>query len=142
MIWTRDQRTNGFGLACREQSWSIAVKVNLGSFPFMLFFTTDKSNASTKEGSVSDRDHYGNEWRLTASGQLEVAAPGAEVVVVWDRPGSLAQSVATDDHGFIWLVAGAKVYFSNPRAIADSETPDASEQRPGSPGTFTAVNPG
>ena len=86
------------------------------------------------------RDHYGNEWRLTASGQLEMLAAGAASVVALEQPDS-AQSVATDDHGFVWLVAGAKVYFSNPRAIADTETPDASARQPGSPGIFTAVKP-
>jgi hypothetical protein len=39
---------------------------------------------------VPNRDHYGNEWRLTASGQLEVVAPGAAGVVVWEQPGSMA----------------------------------------------------
>ena len=86
-------------------------------------------------------DHYGNEWRLTASGQLEVVAPGAAGVVVWEQPDTMAQSVAMDDHGFVWLVAGPKVYFSNPRAITDTETPDASPQQPGSAGIFTAVKP-
>ena len=90
---------------------------------------------------MPDLDHCGNEWRLTASGQLEVVAPGAAGVVVWEQPGSMAQSVATDDHGFVWLVAGPKVYFSNPRAIADTETPDASAKQPGSAGIFTAVKP-
>ena len=58
------------------------------------------------EIAVTVRDHYGNEWRLTPGGQLEVVAPGAGGVVVWDQPGSPAQSVATDDHGFVWLMAG------------------------------------
>ena len=91
------------------------------------------------EITVPVRDHYGNEWRLTPSGQLEVMVPGAVGVVVWEQLGSPAQSVATDDHGFVWLVAGGEVLFSNPRAIVDTETPDASAQQPGSVGTFTAV---
>ena len=61
------------------------------------------------EITVPVRDHYGNEWRLTPSGQLEVMAPGAVGVVVWEQLGSPAQSVATDDHGFVWLVAGGEV---------------------------------
>ena len=85
------------------------------------------------------QDHYGNKWQITTNGQLEVIAPDGEVVVVWDQPNALAQSVATDDHGFVWLIAGAKVYFSNPRAIADTETPDASPKQPGTADTFTAV---
>ncbi len=98
-----------------------------------------ESNPSTMEIAVTVHDHYGNEWRLTPGGQLEVVAPRAGGGAVWEQPGSPAQSVATDDHGFVWLVAGATVYFSNPRAIADTETPDASAQQPGSAGTFTAV---
>ena len=61
------------------------------------------------EITVPVRDHYGNEWRLTPSGRLEVMAPGAVGVVVWEQLGSPAQSVATDDHGFVWLVAGGEV---------------------------------
>ena len=88
---------------------------------------------------VAAHDHYGNEWRLTPSGQLEVVTPDAGGVVAWEEQGYPAQSVATDDHGFVWLVAGGEVFFSNPRAIADTETPDASAQQSGSADAFTAV---
>ena len=89
---------------------------------------------------MHDRDHYGNEWKLTVDGHLKVVPPDAEALVIWNQPDAPAQSVATDDHGFIWLVAGSEVYFMNPRGIADTETPDGSDTQPGSAGTFTAVN--
>jgi hypothetical protein len=90
---------------------------------------------------MPDRDHYGNEWRLTASGQLEVRTPDGECFVVWNRPEFLARSVATDDHGFVWLVAGSNVYFTNPRAVSDSEPPDGSAEQLGTAGIFTAIAP-
>lgn len=62
-------------------------------------------------------------------------------MVVYDRKDARVRSVASDDHGLVWLVAGGTVYFTNPRAIADTETPDKSEQQPRSAGTLTAVKP-
>jgi len=90
--------------------------------------------------SLSERDHYGNAWRVTGNGRLEVDTPDGETVVAWDRPDAVVQSLATDEHGFVWLIAGGEVYFCNPRAIADSEPPDQSENEPGSPGVFTVVD--
>ena len=86
----------------------------------------------------ADRDHYGNEWAVI-DGRLQTTTPSSEVLVVWDRRDALAQDVATDDHGFIWLIAGDRVHFCNPRATADSEPPDGSEPAPGSPETWTTV---
>lgn len=85
------------------------------------------------------RDQYGNTWRTSADGRIEATTPDGDVVVVWNRPDAPATDVATDDHGFAWVVAGERVYFTNPRATADSEPPDQSEQQPGSAGVFTAV---
>jgi hypothetical protein len=84
-------------------------------------------------------DHCGNEWQVNEEGQLQILAAGtARPRILVGQPPQ-ATAVETDDDGFVWLLAGSKLFFTNPRKIADTETPDGSPQIPGAPGVWTAV---
>ena len=88
------------------------------------------TRAGSSTSDHMQRDHYGNVWAIEpGSGRLIVtpAQSGApQALVVGGRTDGWT-AVATDDHGFIWLAApGLQLYFSNPREIVDTETPDGS----------------
>eukprot|EP01046_Picozoa_sp_COSAG06_P016251 COSAG06_NODE_1070_length_10820_cov_4.675494_7_plen_239_part_00 len=88
-------------------------------------------------------DHYGNSWAVGADAQLRATAAGAEEPTPMELPGgaAAAQFVAIDDHGFIWVAAGSQIFFCNPRATVDTETPDGSpEQTKDDPLAWTAVD--
>jgi hypothetical protein len=87
-------------------------------------------------------DHYGNSWAVGADSQLRATSAGAEEATPMELPaGAAAQFVAIDDHGFIWVAAGSQIFFCNPRATVDTETPDGSpEQTKVDPLAWTAVD--
>ena len=87
-------------------------------------------------------DHYGNTWEIGADGALSASAAGSDESAPISLPaGAEAQFVAIDDHGFIWVAGGGQIFFSNPRAIVDTETPDGSpEQTKDDPLAFAAVD--
>ncbi len=79
---------------------------------------------------MTERDHYGNVWAIEAvTGKFTVTPAQSgepQPLAVGGRTDGWT-SVATDDHGFIWVAGpGPQLYFSNPREVVDTETPDGS----------------
>eukprot|EP01043_Picozoa_sp_COSAG02_P002039 COSAG02_NODE_45_length_45811_cov_83.565891_27_plen_202_part_00 len=88
------------------------------------------ASSTPRVGGMTERDHYGNVWAIEAVTGLFTVTPAQtgepQPVTVGGRTDGWT-AMATDDHGFIWLAGpGPQLYFSNPREIVDTETPDGS----------------